>query len=103
MYEVPKSLSDQWAVRSYHGDVQNTCVAVINRFLGHYDGNPVNLIPLSPKDSAPLYVEMMGGSAKILARGEELLGQGKYLLGDRDPEQTGFCRAAEPASTTAAR
>jgi alkyl sulfatase BDS1-like metallo-beta-lactamase superfamily hydrolase len=63
------SLRDQWAARSYHGDVQNNARAVINRFLGHYDGNPVNLIPLSPKDSAPLYVDMMGGSAKIIAKG----------------------------------
>jgi len=80
VYEVPKSLRDQWAVRSYHGDVQNNSRAVINRFLGHYDGNPANLIPLSPKDSAPLYVEMMGGSAKIVAKGEELLAEGKLLL-----------------------
>ena len=79
VYEVPKSLRQQWAARSYHGDVQNNSRAVINRFLGHYDGNPVNLIPLSPKDSAPLYVEMMGGSARILAKGDELMAQGKYL------------------------
>ncbi len=79
VYEVPKSLREQWAARSYHGDVQNNVRGVINRFLGHYDGNPTNLIPLSPKDSAPLYVEMMGGSAKIIAKGEELIAQGKYL------------------------
>jgi alkyl sulfatase BDS1-like metallo-beta-lactamase superfamily hydrolase len=79
VYEVPKSLRQQWAARSYHGDVQNNSRAVINRFLGHYDGNPVNLIPLSPKDSAPLYVEMMGGSPRIVAKGEELMAQGKYL------------------------
>jgi alkyl sulfatase BDS1-like metallo-beta-lactamase superfamily hydrolase len=79
VYEVPKSLREQWAARSYHGDVQNNVRGVINRFLGHYDGNPTNLIPLSPKDSAPLYVEMMGGSAKINAKGEELIAQGKYL------------------------
>ena len=35
-------------------------------------------MPLSPKDSAPLYVEIMGGSAKIIAKGKELIGQGKY-------------------------
>jgi alkyl sulfatase BDS1-like metallo-beta-lactamase superfamily hydrolase len=79
VYEVPKSLQQQWAARSYHGDVQNNSRGVINRFLGHYDGNPVNLIPLSPRDSAPLYVEMMGGSAKIIAKGEELMAQGKYM------------------------
>ena len=100
VYEVPKSLRDQWAARSYHGDVQNNARAVINRFLGHYDGNPVNLIPLSPKDSAPLYVEMMGGSAKIIARGEELLGQGKYLLATEILNKLVF---AEPQNVQARR
>ncbi|MBY0276464.1 MBL fold metallo-hydrolase [Candidatus Binatia bacterium] len=80
VYQVPPSLQQQWAVRSYHGDAQNNARAVINRFLGFYDGNPANLLPLSPKDSAPLYVEMMGGSEKILAKGRELMDQGKYLL-----------------------
>ena len=79
VYEVPKSLQQQWAARSYHGDVQNNVRGVVNRFLGHFDGNPTNLIPLSPKDSAPLYVEMMGGSAKIVAKGKALIAQGKYL------------------------
>jgi len=80
VYEVPQSLQQSWAARSYHGDVQNNVRGVVNRFIGHFDGNPVNLIPLSPQDSAPLYVEMMGGSDKIIARGKELVGQGKYLL-----------------------
>ena len=79
VYEVPKSLQQSWAARSYHGDVQNNVRGVVNRFIGHFDGNPVNLIPLSPSDSAPLYVEMMGGSDKIIAKGKELIGQGKYL------------------------
>jgi alkyl sulfatase BDS1-like metallo-beta-lactamase superfamily hydrolase len=79
VYEVPKSLQQQWAARSYHGDVRNNARGVINRFLGHWDGNPATLVPLSPSDSAPLYVEMMGGSAKIVAKGKELNGQGRYL------------------------
>jgi len=79
VYEVPKSLQQQWAARSYHGDAQNNSRAVINRFLGFYDGNPVNLHPMSPQDSAPLYVEMMGGAEKIMAKGKELIDQGKYL------------------------
>jgi alkyl sulfatase BDS1-like metallo-beta-lactamase superfamily hydrolase len=79
VYAVPKSLQQQWAARSYHGDAQNNSRAVINRFLGFYDGNPVNLHPLSPQDSAPLYVEMMAGSAKIMAKGKELIAKGQYL------------------------
>lgn len=37
-------------------------------------------ISLSPADSAPLYVEMMGGSEKILARANELHEAGDYML-----------------------
>jgi len=79
VYAVPKSLQQQWAARSYHGAETNNARGVINRFLGHWDGNPATLIPLSPSDSAPLYVEMMGGSDRIMAKGRELQAQGKYL------------------------
>ena len=78
VYEVPSSLQQQWAVRSYHGDVGNNSRAVINRYLGFWDGNPTTLLPLSPEDSAPLYVEMMGGAKPIMAKGQELYNQGKY-------------------------
>jgi alkyl sulfatase BDS1-like metallo-beta-lactamase superfamily hydrolase len=37
-------------------------------------------VPLSPEDSAPLYVEMMGGAERIIARGQELFNAGDYLL-----------------------
>jgi len=78
VYQVPESLQQQWAARSYHGSVEHNSRAVINRYLGYWDGNPTTLIPLSPEDSAPLYVEMMGGASKIIAKGRELYDQGKY-------------------------
>ena len=78
VYEVPKSLQQQWYARSYHGSVQHNSRAVINRYLGYWDGNPTTLIPLSPEDSASLYVEMMGGAKPIIAKGKELFDQGKY-------------------------
>jgi alkyl sulfatase BDS1-like metallo-beta-lactamase superfamily hydrolase len=79
-YEVPPSLQKQWFARGYHGSPENNSRGVINRYLGYFDGNPVNIIPLSPKDSAPLYVEMMGGADKITAKGRELHDQGRYRL-----------------------
>jgi len=78
VYEVPESLQQQWAARSYHGSVEHNSRAVINRYLGYWDGNPATLIPLSPEDSAPLYVEMMGGAQPILAKGQALYKEGKY-------------------------
>jgi alkyl sulfatase BDS1-like metallo-beta-lactamase superfamily hydrolase len=78
VYKLPKSLQAQWAARSYHGSEEHNSRAVINRYLGYWDGNPTTLTPLSPADSAPLYVEMMGGAKKIMAKGKELYDQGKY-------------------------
>ena len=78
VYQLPKSLQGQWAAHSYHGSEQHNSRAVINRYLGYWDANPATLIPLSPRESAPLYVEMMGGSAKIIAKGRELHAAGQY-------------------------
>jgi alkyl sulfatase BDS1-like metallo-beta-lactamase superfamily hydrolase len=79
VYEPPKSLQQAWYARGYHGSYAHNSRAVIQRYLGFWDLNPATLIPLSPEDSAPLYAEMMGGAAKILAKGRELFDQGMYL------------------------
>jgi len=79
VYKLPKSLEQNWAAHYYHGSEAHNSRAIINRYLGYWDGNPATLIPLSPRDSAPLYVEMMGGADKIMAKGKELYDQGKYL------------------------
>ncbi len=80
VYELPKSLQEKWECRGYHGSVQHNARGVVQRYLGFWDCNPATLIPLSPGDSAPLYVEMMGGAEKILSRGRQLHSEGKYLL-----------------------
>jgi linear primary-alkylsulfatase len=80
VYELPQSLKDNWAAHSYHGSEEHNSRAVLNRYLGYWDANPATLTPLSPEDSAPLYVEMMGGSKNIMKKGQELYDQGQYLL-----------------------
>ncbi len=80
VYQLPASLQKSWAAHSYHGSEGHNSRAVINRYLGYWDANPATLVPLSPRDSAPEYVAMMGGAKKILARGKVLHDQGKYLL-----------------------
>ncbi|MGD9331915.1 MAG: alkyl sulfatase dimerization domain-containing protein [Desulfobacterales bacterium] len=98
VYDVPPSLQQQWYARSYHGSVEHNSRAVINRYLGYWDGNPTTLIPLSPEDSAPLYVEMMGGADKIIAKGQELYDQGKYRLAQEILNKLVY---AEPGNQTA--
>ena len=79
VYKLPKSLEQNWAAHSYHGSEAHNSRAVVNKYLGYWDANPATLTPLSPRDSAPLYVEMMGGAKKIIAKGKKLYRQGKYL------------------------
>jgi alkyl sulfatase BDS1-like metallo-beta-lactamase superfamily hydrolase len=80
VYDPPENLQQQWAARSYHGSNEHNSRAVVNRYLGYWDANPATLIPLSPGGSAPLYVEMMGGAKKILAKGRDLYDSGRYRL-----------------------
>ncbi len=80
IYEIPKSLQNKWYCRGYHGAPQHNSRGVVQRFLGFWDCNPATLIPLPQSESATLFVEMMGGSDKVIARGRDLHDQGKYLL-----------------------
>lgn len=79
LYRQPASLARQWPAHSYHGSEEHNSRAIINRYLGYWDANPATLIPLSPRDSAPLYVEMMGGAKPILAKALQLHDEGRYL------------------------
>jgi alkyl sulfatase BDS1-like metallo-beta-lactamase superfamily hydrolase len=78
VYKVPPSLEDEWFARGYHGSPEHNSRGVVNRYIGYWDANPTTLIPLSPEDSAPLYVEMMGAE-NIIRRGQELHDEGKYF------------------------
>jgi len=79
VYETPKSISDQWYNRGYHGSPEHNSRGIINRYLGYWDTNPATLIPLSPADAAPIYVEMMGGAKPIMEKGRELNAAGRYM------------------------
>jgi alkyl sulfatase BDS1-like metallo-beta-lactamase superfamily hydrolase len=79
VFKMPKGLQNQWHTRGYHGSPEHNSRGVLQRFIGFWDCNPTTLIPLSPEDSAPLYVEMMGGAGRIMSKGNELHAQGKYL------------------------
>ncbi len=98
VYRMPASLQNEWYARSYHGSVEHNSRAVINRYLGYWDANPATLAPLSPADSAPLYVEMMGGADRILARAAELNAAGEYRLSQEILNKLVY---AEPANQQA--
>ena len=75
---LPDSLADQFNNRGYYGTVSHNAKAVYQKYLGWFDGNPANLNPLPPEDSAPRYVQLMGGAEAILEQAQRSFDAGEY-------------------------
>ncbi len=52
MIKLPKSLETYLNSRGYYGDLRHNVKAVYQFYMGFYDGNPANLNPLPPEESA---------------------------------------------------
>ena len=96
VYEVPKGLQDKWFCRGYHGSPQHNSRGVIQRYLGFWDCNPTTLIPLSPQRFPRRLCRDDGRRQKIMARGQQLHDEGKYLLAPGNREQARSGGTAEP-------
>ncbi|WP_152221006.1 alkyl/aryl-sulfatase [Pseudomonas sp. SCB32] len=77
-FQVPAELANEWYNRGYHGSVSHNVRAVVNKYLGYYDGNPATLNPLAPEDSAKKYVEFMGGADHLLQLAKQSYDKGEY-------------------------
>ena len=76
--KLPKSLSNFFPNRGYYGTLSHNSKAVYQAYLGWFDGNPANLNPLAPSESAQKYVEYMGGAEKILTNAKKSFDKGDY-------------------------
>lgn len=77
---VPGSLSSLWHTRGYHGTYNHNARAVVNHYIGYYDGNPASLNPLKIKPEAFKYVEYMGGADSILEKAGADFERGEYTF-----------------------
>ena len=78
MVKLPKSLADYFGSRGYYGDLRHNVKAVYQFYLGFYDGNPANLNPLPPQESAKRYLELIGGADKAVAAAKTAYDTGDY-------------------------
>ena len=76
--KLPKSLSEFFGVRGYYGDIRHNVKAVYQFYIGAYDGNPANLNPLPPQESAKRYLELLGGTDKAVAAAQAAFDKGDY-------------------------
>ncbi len=78
MVKFPESLSDEWYNSPFYGTVDHNAKAVYQKYMGWYDGNPVNLNKLFPEESAKKYVEYMGGEDVVLEKAKKSFLKGEY-------------------------
>ena len=76
--KLPKSLSEHFGARGYYGALRHNVKAVYQFYLGAYDGNPANLDPLPPQESAKHYLALLGGSDKAVAAAQTAFDKGDY-------------------------
>ena len=78
MVKLPDSLGKIWANRDYYGTVNHNVKATYQRYFGWFDGNPANLHPLPPEETAARYVKIMGGADKIVEKARLSFEEGDY-------------------------
>ena len=76
--KLPGSLDQKWYTRGYYGSLSFNTRAVYQRYMGFYDGNPANLNPLPPLETARRTVEAMGGEAAVLEKMRGAITRGDY-------------------------
>ena len=76
--KIPDEISKTWYTRDHYGNYSQNARGAVQRYLGYYDGNPVNLFPLSEQELAKKLVEYIGSEEKVLEKAEEDFAKGEY-------------------------
>ncbi|OPX65336.1 MULTISPECIES: alkyl/aryl-sulfatase [unclassified Methanoregula] len=92
--KLPASLEPYWYTHRFYGSVPMAVKATYQRYLGFYDGNPVNIKRLTPTEFGKSMTEYMGGADAIMPKLRRDYDAGKYelvasiaqYLVDADPE-----------------
>lgn len=75
---IPDEIAKTWYVRDHYGNYSFNARGAIQRYLGFYDGNPVNLLPLPEKQLAAKLIEYMGSEDLVLEKAEKDFEKGQY-------------------------
>ncbi|MDP3564427.1 MAG: alkyl sulfatase dimerization domain-containing protein, partial [Methanoregula sp.] len=80
MIDFPPSLKQHWYTHGFYGQVSMGVKATYQRYLGFYDGNPVNLKRIPPVAYAKSMTEYMGGKDAVMQRLNKDYAAGNYEL-----------------------
>ncbi|HSV60183.1 MAG TPA: alkyl sulfatase dimerization domain-containing protein [Variovorax sp.] len=75
---LPASLAGETHAQGYYGTLVHNVKAVVQHYLGWYDGNPSRLHTLPPVEAGTRYVAYMGGADALLARAQADFEAGEF-------------------------
>ncbi|MCE4546039.1 MULTISPECIES: alkyl/aryl-sulfatase [unclassified Caballeronia] len=78
MVKLPPSLDKEWYNHGYYGTVVHDAKAVYQRYMGWYSGNPADLHPLPPVETAKRTMDFMGGVPAVMKKAQDAYAKGDY-------------------------
>jgi alkyl sulfatase BDS1-like metallo-beta-lactamase superfamily hydrolase len=75
---IPDDISKVWYTRDHYGNYTFNARGAVQRYLGFYDANPVNLFPLESREYARKLVEYLGSTDEVLKKAEADFEKGEY-------------------------
>lgn len=96
--KMPSALSQDWSTHPFYGHLKHNIKAIYQRYMGYYDGNPINLEALPRIPAAKKTVEYMGGADAVLKRARDDMARGEYRWVAQITSQLVF---ADPANKDA--
>lgn len=76
--EVPDSIARTWYTRGHYGSYSFNARGTIQKYLGFYDGNPINLLPLPEQELAKKLIEYIGSEELVLKKALKDFDKGEY-------------------------
>lgn len=75
---IPDEIRRTWYTREHYGNYTFNARGAVQRYMGFYDGNPVNLLPLPEKELAAKLVQYIGSEDLVLEKAEQDYEKGEY-------------------------
>jgi alkyl sulfatase BDS1-like metallo-beta-lactamase superfamily hydrolase len=76
--KVPDEIARTWYTRGHYGSYSFNARGTVQKYLGFYDGNPVNLLPLDKRELAKKLVEYIGSEELVLEKAVADFEKGEY-------------------------
>lgn len=77
-FKLPTSLMNEYFYRGYYGTLNHDAKAVVQRYIGWWDGNPANYFKYTDEEVAERFVEDMGGADEVLKKAKKYFEKHDY-------------------------